>query len=315
VKRRASFLVIALLAWVLGSSLGAIDGSVTARAQSSGVVMGKAHAGFTPSLTGTKPIVILAIGSGARPGEDVLHSLGDSLHLIFLNPAKKRAVVVGVPRDSYMPIAGRGSGKINSAMVMGGPQLLVTTMEQNFGITIDYWALTTFWGFSDMIRAVGGLTVNVPFPMQDSYSRSDFQPGVQKLTGPEALAFSRDRHSLQQGDFGRQENGGRLILAALAQFKKQFQADQGRLFTWLGAGMRNIETQIPLSEMMALAYTASKVPPAKVQNVVLPGGTGMVGSMSVVTLDMARARTIAADAAKDGALLAKNVPPSPTAGE
>jgi hypothetical protein len=41
----------------------------------------------------------------------------------------------------------------------------------------------------------------------------------------------------------------------------------------------------------------------------------MVGSMSVVTLDMARARTIAADAAKDGALLAKNVPPSPTAGE
>jgi anionic cell wall polymer biosynthesis LytR-Cps2A-Psr (LCP) family protein len=120
--------VIALLAWVLGSSLGAIDGSVTARAQSSGVVMGKAHAGFTPSLTGTKPIVILAIGSGARPGEDVLHSLGDSLHLIFLNPAKKRAVLVGVPRDSYMPIAGRGSGKINSAMVMGGPQLLVTTM-------------------------------------------------------------------------------------------------------------------------------------------------------------------------------------------
>lgn len=314
-RRRASFLVIALVAWVLGSSLGAIDGAVTARARSSGVVMGKAHAGFTPSLTGSKPIVILAIGSGARPGEDVLHSLGDSLHLIFMNPAKHRAVVVGVPRDSYMPIAGRGSGKINAAMVSGGPEMLVNTMEQNFGITIDYWALTTFWGFTDMIKAVGGLTVDVPFPMQDPYSRSDFQPGVQKLTGPEALAFSRDRHSLQQGDFGRQENGGRLILAALAQFKQQFRADQGRLFTWLGAGMRNIETQIPLSEMMTLAYTASKVPPPRVQNIVLPGGVGMVGSMSVVTLDMARARTIAADAEKDGTLLAKNVPPSPTAGE
>jgi len=315
VKRRASFLVIALVAWVLGSSLGAIDGAVTARAQSSGVVMGKAHAAFTPSLTGSKPIVILAIGSGARPGEDVLHSLGDSLHLIFMNPAKRRAVVVGVPRDSYMSIAGRGSGKINSAMVLGGPELLVAAMEQNFGITIDYWALTTFWGFTDMIKAVGGLTVDVPFPMQDRYSRSDFQPGVQELTGPEALAFSRDRHSLQQGDFGRQENGGRLILAALAQFKKQFRADQGRLFTWLGAGMRNIDTQIPLSEMMTLAYTASTVPPSRVQNVVLPGGVGTVGSTSVVTLDMARARTIAADAEKDGALVAKNVPPSPTAGE
>jgi LCP family protein required for cell wall assembly len=315
VKRRATFLVTALVAWVLGSSLGAIDGTVTARAQSSGVVMGKAHAGFTPSLTGSSPVVILAVGSGARPGEDVLHSLGDSLHLIFLSPAKHRAVVVGVPRDSYMSIAGRGSGKINSAMVLGGPETLVNTMEQNFGITIDYWALTTFWGFTDMIKAVGGLTVNVPFPMQDPYSRSDFQPGVQELTGPEALAFSRDRHSLQQGDFGRQENGGRLILAALAQFKKQFRADQARLFTWLGAGMRNIETQIPLSEMMSLAYTASKVPPARVQNVVLPGGVGTVGGMSVVTLDMARARTIAADAEKDGTLVAKNVPPSPTAGE
>ena len=105
------------------------------------------------------------------------------------------------------------------------------------------------------------------------------------------------------------------MLAALTQFQKQFRADQARLFTWLGAGMRNIETEMPLSEIMALAYTASKVPAKEVQNVVLPGGTGMVGSMSVVTLDMARARAIAADAEKDGVLVKKNVPPSPTAGE
>jgi threonine dehydrogenase-like Zn-dependent dehydrogenase len=79
--------------------------------------------------------------------------------------------------------------------------------------------------------------------------------------------------------------------------------------------MRNIDTEMPLSEIMALAYTASKVPAKKVQNVVLPGGTGMIGSMSVVTLDMARARAIVADAEKDGVLVKKNVPPSPTAGE
>lgn len=314
-RRRAAFLVVALLAWVLGSGLGALDGAVTARAQSTGVVLGKAHAGYTPSLRGSKPVVILAVGSGAREGENVQRSLGDSLHLIFLSPGKRRAVLVGVPRDSYVSIPGRGSGKINSAMVFGGPDLLVQTMEQNFGVTIDYWALTTFWGFADMINGVGGLTVDVPFPMVDSFSRSDFQPGVQKLTGPEALAFSRDRHSLRQGDFGRQENGGRLMLAALAQFKKQFRADQARLFTWLGAGMRNIETEMALSEVMGLAYTASKVPVTKVQNVVLPGGVGMIGGISVVNLDMARARAIAADAEQDGALLKKNVPPSPTAGE
>jgi LCP family protein required for cell wall assembly len=315
VRRRAAFLVVALMAWVLGSSLGALNGTVAARAQSGGVVVGKAHAGFTPSLSGSEPVVILAIGSGARPGENVMRSLGDSLHLIFLHPQKGRAVMIGVPRDAYMPIPGRGSGKINSSMVYGGPELTVKTMEQNFGITIDYWALTTFWGFTDMIDSVGGLTVDVPFPMQDSYSHSNFSPGVQKLDGDEALAFSRDRHSLRQGDFGRQENGGRLILAALAQFKKQFRSDQAKLFTWLGAGMRNIETEMTLPEVMALAFTASGVPPSRVQNVVLPGGTGMVGSMSVVTLDMARARAIVGDAEQDGALLKKNVPPSPTAGE
>lgn len=309
------FLVVALGAWVLGSSLGALSGTIAARAQSSGVVMAKAHADHTPSLAGSKPIVILAIGSGARPGENVMRSLGDSLHMIFMNPAKKRAVLVGVPRDAYVTIPGRGSGKINSSMVYGGPDLLVQTMEQNFGVTIDYWALTTFWGFTDMINDVGGLRVDVPFPMVDSYSHTNFQPGVQRLNGPDALAFSRDRHSMQQGDFARQENGGRLIVAALAQFKKEFQADQARLFTWLGAGMRNIETEIPMSEVMSLAFTASKVPPTKVQNVVLPGGTGMIGGVSMVTLDMARARAIVADAEKDGVLLKKNVPPSPTAGE
>lgn len=314
-SRRASFLAVALVVWVLGSALGSVDGAVTARAQSTGVVVGKAHAAYTPSLTGSDPVVILAIGSGARPGENVMRSLGDSLHLIFINPKARRAVLVGVPRDSYLPIPGRGTGKINSAMVYGGPELLVRTMETNFGVTIDYWALTTFWGFTDMINAVGGLTVDVPFPMMDPFARTDFSPGVQKLTGPEALAFSRDRHSLEQGDFGRQENGGRLLLAALAQFKKQFGADQARLFTWLGAGMRNIDTEMPLSEVMALAFTVSKVPTTKVQNVVLPGGATMAGSTSVVTLDLARARAIVADAKKDAALLKKNVPPSPTAAE
>ena len=79
----------------------------------------------------------------------------------------------------------------------------------------------------------------------------------------------------------------------------------------MDAGWDEIDTR----EIMALAYTASKVPAKKVQNVVLPGGTGMIDGMSVVTLDMARARAIVADAEKDGVLVKKNVPPSPTAGE
>jgi polyisoprenyl-teichoic acid--peptidoglycan teichoic acid transferase len=315
VRRRATFLVMGLVTWVAGSALGATGGTPAAHAQSSGIVIGKAHAGYTPSLTGSKPIVLLMVGSGARPGDDVEHSLADSLHLVFINPAKKHAVLVGIPRDSYVSIPNHGVGKINSSLFYGGPALLVQTIENMSGVQIDYWAITTFWGFTDMIDAIGGLTMDVPFAMSDSYARSDFQPGVQELSGRDALAFARTRHDLAEGDFGRQENGGRLFLAALAQFQKEYRKDPSRLFTWLGAGMRDIDTTMPLGEIMPLAFTASKIPVKNVQNVVLPGSAGMEGSLSVVHLDLTRAHAIFADAKTDAILLKKNVPPSPTAGE
>ena len=314
-RRRLGFLATALAVWVAGSAVGAMSGSVTATAQSSGIVVGKAHAGFTPSLNGTKPVVLLLVGSGARPGDDVMHSLADSLHLVFINPAKERATLVGIPRDSYVPIANQGTGKINSSLFYGGPALLVDTVEQMSGVTVDYWAITTFWGFEDMIDSVGGLTMDVPFAMNDSYARADFQPGVQELSGRDALAFARTRHDLQQGDFGRQENGGRLMVASLAQFAKGFKKDESQLFKWIGAGMRNVETTMPLAEVIDLAFTASKIPVKNVQNVVLPGSAGMAGSVSVVFLDSSRKSAIFADAKKDASLLKKNVPPSPTAGE
>ena len=314
-RRRGALLVCALVAWVAGSSLGAL-GTVTAQAQNSGIAVGKAHAGYTPSLTGTKPIVILAVGSGARPGDDVLHSLSDSIHLIFLNPGKHRATMVGIPRDSYVDIPGHGTNKINSALFYGGPELMVQTIESISGVHIDYWAITTFWGFTDMINEIGGLTVDVPFRMYDpSYSRADLQPGVQTLNGTQALSMARDRHSMLEGDFARQENGGRLILAALAQFQKEYAKDQSQLVSWLGAGMSNIYTEIPLNEVQQLAFTATKVPVKNVQNVVLPGSAQMAGSLSVVILDNTWKARIFTDVKPDGVLLKKNVPPSPTANQ
>ncbi len=112
-----------------------------------------------------------------------------------------------------------------------------------------------------------------------------------------------------------QENGGRLFLAALAQFQKEYKADQSSLFTWIGAGMRNTDLTLSLNEVIDLAYTASRLPVAKVQNLVLPGSAQMVGSLSVVVLDTARAKAIFTDAKTDAVVGKKNVPPSPTANE
>jgi len=59
---------------------------VAAASSQNGIVIGKAHAGFAPSLSGSEPIVLLVVGSGARLGDDVEHSLADSLHVLTINP-------------------------------------------------------------------------------------------------------------------------------------------------------------------------------------------------------------------------------------
>jgi anionic cell wall polymer biosynthesis LytR-Cps2A-Psr (LCP) family protein len=189
---------------------------------------------------------------------------------------------------------------------------MVQTVEQNFGARIDYWAVTSFWGITRMFETIGGLQIRVPFRMKDRFSESNFHPGFQRLRGPQVLAFARDRHSVPGGDFGRQENGGRVIVATLVQFKKEFRKNPSRLLTWIAAGVRNTESNLPVDELVDLAFTASRIPFADVQNVVLPGGTGNVGGLSVVQLSMGTARAIFADAKADGALRRGNVPPSPT---
>ena len=310
-RRRYALAALALAAWIAGSTLGLTTPADPQRASAQPLFeLGQAHAGYVPTLSGSDPIFILFIGSGAREGEDVEHSLADSIHIVSINPAKHRAAILGIPRDTWVDIPGYGGNKINTAMSYGGPPLLVQTIESLTGIRLDYWALTTFWGFSKMIYNIGGLTVDVQFPMHDRYSYSDFEPGLQKLNGPDALAFARDRHSLPQGDFGRSENGGRLIVAALAQFRKEFAKDPSRLFTWIAAGIRNTQTDVPLDEVMRLAFTALTVNPKYVENMVAPGVAGMAGDTSVVNLT-SDAQTIFADMRNDGLVLKKNIPPSP----
>jgi polyisoprenyl-teichoic acid--peptidoglycan teichoic acid transferase len=310
--------MLVLAAWVGGTVAGSL-GTTAAVASDPGIAFGKAHAGYAPSLTGSQPIVILAVGSGARPGDDVTHSLSDSLHLIFLNPDRHAAAMVGIPRDSWVNIPGHGTDKINNALVFGGPDLMVQTIEEDFGVHIDYWAITTFWGFKAMIDHVGGLTVDVPFRMYDTYSGVDLHAGVQKLTGAQALAFARDRHSMLQGDLTRQENGGRLILAALAQFQKAYAKDPTALLQWIGAGMSNfgdptakfIGTNLSADQVVQLAYTVAAQPVKKVQNIVFPGTSQMISGKSAVVLDDAAVHAIVADASDDAIVAKKNVPPSP----
>ena len=78
---------------------------------------------------------------------------------VDLNPAATRASVVSIPRDSWVAIPDRGSGKISSAYGMGGPTLLVQTVEQLTHVRIDHFAIIDYAGFQHMVDAVGGIDV------------------------------------------------------------------------------------------------------------------------------------------------------------
>ena len=313
-SRGLAFPAALVAAWVAGSTFGAATPVAPARATPIFQIE-QAHAEHVPVLDGSEPIFILLLGSDARLalGEDPARTRADSIHILAINPAKARATIVGFPRDSFVPIPGFGTTKINAAMSLGGPDLVVETVEQLTGLTMDYWALTWFEGFKSMIRGVGGLSMDVPFDVFDSFAGADISAGPQILSGPDALAFARARHALPAGDFGRSENQGRLMVAALAQFRKEFSKDPSRLLTWIGAGLRNAHTDVPLDELLTLAFTATTINPKRIVNVVIPGSIGMAGTTSIVSLNQTTLDAVSNDLANDGLLKRVNILPSPNA--
>ena len=309
-RRRAALLVAFVAAWVAGSALGATEPASHAAAAPL-FQLERAHAEFVPALDGSKPIFVLVIGSDARPDQAVESQRADSIHIVSINPAEHRATIVGIPRDSFVDIPDHGQDKIDAALFFGGPELVVETVEQLTGLKMDYWAMTGFASFEAMVDDVGGLVVDVPFAMSDEASRAFFEPGVQRLDGDNALAFARNRHDLPSGDFGRSEDHGLLMVSALAQFKKEFNQDPARLLAWVASFVRHGTTSLSLDEVLDLAFTGTTINANKVANAVLPGGVGMVGTLSVVTLNEETLDAISKDLADDGILKKANVPPSP----
>jgi polyisoprenyl-teichoic acid--peptidoglycan teichoic acid transferase len=315
VRRGIALVLASLVAWIAGATLG--TGAPPRQAQAAPLLaIGRAHAGYTPPLDGSQPIFVLALGSDSREDNDaaIARGLGDSIHLIGINPQKNRASILGFPRDSWVNIAcGGGSNKINNALASGGPECMVRTVEALTHISIDYWVLTSFFGVKDAVDEIGRLTLRVPFSMHDRYSKSDFSPGTYDLRGYDVLAFARDRHSFAEGDFARSENQGRVLLAALEQFRKEFADDPSRLLDWIGVGERNIQTDLSIDELIRFGFEATQFDPRKVQNMVVPGTIGFEGPQSVVHLS--NEARLYADLGKDAIVAKRNVPPSPTAHE
>ena len=155
----------------------------------------------------------LLVGSDSRTGlsEKDVERLGtggdlgtvrtDTIMLMHL-PLRGKPTLVSIPRDSYVTVPGYGYDKVNAAFSIGGPQLLVETVEQNTGLHVDRYAEIGMGGLAGVVDAAGGVEICVAEPIDDPLANINLQPGCQQMDGPTALGYVRTR-ATAQGDLDR----------------------------------------------------------------------------------------------------------------
>ena len=127
----------------------------------------------------------------------------DTIMLVHVPESGGKPVMVSLPRDSYVPIPGHGSNKINAAYSIGGPKLLTDTVEQVTGIHIDGYIEIGLGGFASVVDSVGGVDICVARDMLDKKAGIDLKKGCQTLDGGNALGYVRSRYEDPLGDIGR----------------------------------------------------------------------------------------------------------------
>ncbi|WP_280334951.1 LCP family protein [Nocardia wallacei] len=152
----------------------------------------------------------------------------DTIVLVRVPNDGRSATAVSIPRDSYVDIPGTGMGKINSAYgtskeaarekllaqgksdadaekqsTQAGRQALIKSVANLTGISVDHYAEVSLLGFVLLTDAVGGVDVCLNNAVDEPLSGAEFPAGEQRLSGPQALSFVRQRHDLQRGDLDR----------------------------------------------------------------------------------------------------------------
>jgi LCP family protein required for cell wall assembly len=164
----------------------------------------------------------------------------DTIILVRIPNNGKSATAISIPRDSYVPAPGLGKTKINGVYgevkeekraslvesgvspveaeargTEAGREALIRTVADLTGVTVDHYAEIGLLGFALITDALGGVDVCLKEPVYEPLSGADFSAGWQKLNGPQALSFVRQRHDLPRGDLDRVVRQ-QAVMAALA---------------------------------------------------------------------------------------------------
>jgi LCP family protein required for cell wall assembly len=138
----------------------------------------------------------------------------DTILILHVPAGGGKPLLISIPRDSYVNIPGHGMNKINAAFSIGGPALLAQTIQSDTGLYINHFMDIGFGGFVNVVNDVGGVRMCVTHALNDPASGVHLVKGCQVLSGGEALAYVRDRHSFATQDLQREQDQ-RIFLKAL----------------------------------------------------------------------------------------------------
>ena len=228
----------------------------------------------------TEPFTILLMGVDSTiDGLNANQAFnGDTLMLISFNPKTLSASVFSITRDTYVPIACRNGAwaKINSSAA-SGTSCVIKTVQNLTGIDIDFYIKINFKGVVDLVEALGGITVDVAKPdfliregvnyngkvcEQDSLRQFGnnmvcMDPGIQRLNGEQALAYSRSRKQFIGSDLDRVVHQQQVVSAIANEVKNITSFEQFESI--LNAVQKNMDTNMKTDQIMSLYNVAKKI--------------------------------------------------------
>jgi LCP family protein required for cell wall assembly len=155
-----------------------------------------------------QPANYLMLGSDVRPANetaaekaaygstaDAAGQRSDVMMILHVDPAGKTGRLVSFPRDMIVTIPGHGKNLLNAAYSLGGPSLVIQTLEVNFPpLQINHYLEVDFRGFKDVVNAIGHINLYFPTPVHDPYTGLNIDAkGCVSVNGDQALAYARSR--------------------------------------------------------------------------------------------------------------------------
>jgi polyisoprenyl-teichoic acid--peptidoglycan teichoic acid transferase len=188
------------------------------------------------------------------------NSRSDALLLVTINQEEHSAKLLSIPRDTYVYIPEVGhKTRINHAHSNGGPKVTIETVEELFDIPVDYYVRVNFQAFMEVIDALNGIEVDVPYAITEQDSKDQagaiqLEPGLQTLNGEEALALARTRkkdNDIERGK--RQQEIIKAVIKKAASIQSFSKYDD--VIDAIGS---NMKTNLTFDEMIYLAQYAVK---------------------------------------------------------